>query len=197
MCGANGAARYDALSVIGVFMPISVLLWFILSACVLTPHPPRKKLSPLSQHLWYGLNVCGWGWESCQCSSPVRLSVCTVQGLWIICTKARPSGNINNSRSICLPWWVSVSPISGSWEIGGEKGRRTKKSKVMEPGQDERVRKTDVRKINTREVEVHEMLQSSSHVTLNTGFTLFSYTHTHKLLHRQLQCWVAMVTASC
>lgn len=37
MSGANGAASSDALSVIGVFVPISVLLWFTLSARV---HPP-------------------------------------------------------------------------------------------------------------------------------------------------------------
>lgn len=47
MCGANGAASSDALSVIGVFVPISVLLWFTLSARVHPPpSPPRPYETP-------------------------------------------------------------------------------------------------------------------------------------------------------
>lgn len=59
MCGANGAASSDALSVIGVFVPISVLLWFTLSARVHPPPPllPGLMKLPLSRRLWYGLSV--------------------------------------------------------------------------------------------------------------------------------------------
>lgn len=41
MCGANGAASSDALSVIAVSVPVSVLLWFTLSACMPPSPPPR------------------------------------------------------------------------------------------------------------------------------------------------------------
>lgn len=47
MFGANGAGSSDALTVIGVFVSISVLLWFTLSACV-PRHPPPPTSPPPS-----------------------------------------------------------------------------------------------------------------------------------------------------
>lgn len=99
-------------SVIGVIVPISLLPWVTLSALA---HPPPHAVMVRSMR--------AWGWEHRQCS-PVKLSVCTVQTLWIICMNARPSGNINNSHSICLPWWASVL-----WDGGETDSRRDREIK--------------------------------------------------------------------
>lgn len=52
MCGANGAASSDALSVIGVFVPISVLLWLTLSACAPPPIPAYQNSPLLASVVW-------------------------------------------------------------------------------------------------------------------------------------------------
>lgn len=64
----------------------------------LLPPPVRRRPVVRSECLSVGQGLR----ETAGCN-PFRRSVCTVPGLWIICSKARPSGNINNGRGICLP----------------------------------------------------------------------------------------------
>lgn len=82
------------------------------SPCRCTPPPPSPKknsLAPLLPPLRRRPVVrseclsVGRGLRETAGCNPFRRSVCTVQGLWIICSKASPSGNINNGRGICLP----------------------------------------------------------------------------------------------
>lgn len=69
-----------------------------------TPHhlylfPPLRR-RPLVRS---ECRIVGQGLREAAGCNPFRRRVCTVQGLWIICSKARPSGNINNGGGICLP----------------------------------------------------------------------------------------------